>query len=69
MLRVLTAHPGEILDRDRLSLLAYGRERDPRDRGVDTRIMRIRRLIEADSAQPQILTNIRGAGYLFNPGA
>jgi two-component system phosphate regulon response regulator OmpR len=69
LLRAFTRHPGEILDRDRLTRLAYDRERDPRDRSVDTRIMRIRRLIEADPARPRIITNLRGAGYLFDPDA
>lgn len=69
LLRALAAHPRTVLDRDRLTRLAYGRDRDPRDRGIDSRVMRIRRLIEVDPARPRILTNIRGAGYRFDPDA
>lgn len=69
LLRAMARHKGEILDRDRLTRLAYGRERDPRDRSIDSRIMRIRRLIEADTRRPRVLISIRGAGYRFEPSA
>ena len=68
LLRALARCPGQILDRDRLTRLAYGRERDRRDRGIDSRISHLRRLIEADPAQPRFLRTVRGAGYLFEPG-
>ncbi len=67
LLRAFAAHPRTVLDRDRLTRLAYGRDRDPRDRSIDSRIMRIRRLIEADPAHPRIITSVRGAGYRFDP--
>ncbi|HMR32641.1 MAG TPA: response regulator transcription factor [Geminicoccaceae bacterium] len=67
LLRVLARHSGEVLDRDRLTRLAYGRERDPRDRSIDSRVMRIRRLIEADAKRPKALTSIRGGGYRLEP--
>lgn len=67
LLRVLARHSGEVLDRDRLTRLAYGRERDPRDRSIDSRVMRIRRLIEADAKRPRALTSVRGGGYRLEP--
>ena len=35
-------------------------------RAVDIRIMRLRKKIEADPANPQFLRTVRGEGYIFS---
>jgi DNA-binding response OmpR family regulator len=55
--RVLTRD--QLLERSRLhSLEVY-------DRSIDVTILRLRRKIEADPANPVLLTTERGAGYAF----
>jgi two-component system OmpR family response regulator len=36
------------------------------DRSIDVQILRLRRKIEADPAQPQFIKTERGAGYFFD---
>ena len=38
-------------------------------RAVDSAIWRLRQMIEADPAQPQVLQTVRGYGYVFSPDA
>jgi two-component system phosphate regulon response regulator OmpR len=38
------------------------------DRSIDLRILRLRRKIEANPANPQILKTVRSVGYVFTPG-
>jgi two-component system phosphate regulon response regulator OmpR len=47
--------------------LLKGYERDPFDRTIDNRVVRLRRRIEPDPAHPVYLRTVRGEGYLFNP--
>lgn len=63
MLRAFLDHPREVLDRDRLLDLVQGREAQLFDRAVDNQISRLRRKIEEDSRNPQIIITVRGGGY------
>jgi len=67
LLRAFAENPGRPLSRDRLLDLAHGKEMEPFDRSIDTRIARIRQKIEVDPAKPDCLKTVRGAGYLYNP--
>jgi DNA-binding response OmpR family regulator len=67
LLRAFAENPGRPLSRDRLLDLAHGKEMEPFDRSIDTRIARIRQKIEIDPAKPDCLKTVRGAGYLYNP--
>ena len=67
LLRAFAENPGRPISRDRLLDLAHGKEMEPFDRSIDTRIARIRRKIEADPAKPDCIKTVRGAGYLYNP--
>lgn len=67
LLAVFVKHPGRVLSRDTLIDLLKGYDRDPFDRSVDSRVTRLRRKIEADSASPLYIRTVRGEGYLFNP--
>ncbi|MBF0400065.1 MAG: response regulator [Magnetococcales bacterium] len=60
-------HPQKVLSRDQLLDLARGRTADNFDRSMDTQVMRLRRKIEADPKDPQIIKTVWGGGYMFTP--
>jgi two-component system, OmpR family, phosphate regulon response regulator OmpR len=68
LLRTFAQHPDRVLSRDQLLELAHNRSADAFDRSIDLRVMRIRRKLETDPDQPQVLKTVRGAGYLFVSG-
>ncbi|MBX7494828.1 response regulator [Qipengyuania sp. 6B39] len=63
MLRAFCDHPRQVLDRDRLLDLVQGREAQLFDRAVDNQVSRLRRKIEVDSRNPQLIQTVRGGGY------
>jgi DNA-binding response OmpR family regulator len=65
LLRLLIEHPNRVLSRDDLMSWMHGRDAGPYDRAIDVQIGRLRRKIEADAAEPQLIKSVRGAGYLF----
>jgi len=69
MLRVLVTHPHQAMSRDRLSLLARGKEHGVFDRAVDVQIARLRRLVEPEPARPRYIQTVWGHGYVFVPDA
>ncbi len=69
VLKVLVQHPRAPLSRDKLMELARGREYEVFDRAIDVQISRLRKIIEADPAQPRHIQTVWGFGYLFVPEA
>jgi DNA-binding response OmpR family regulator len=67
MLKVFVTHPHESLSRERLSMLARGKEHDVFDRAVDVQVSRLRKLVEADPARPRYIQTVWGRGYVFVP--
>jgi len=67
LLAALAAQPGRPLGRARLLELAHGRDHDATERSVDIRVLRLRRLIEADPAAPRYIQTVWGVGYVFAP--
>jgi two-component system phosphate regulon response regulator OmpR len=69
LLQALAMNPNRPMARDRLIELARGREREHEvtDRSIDVQVMRLRRLIEADPAQPRHIRTVWGVGYVFLP--
>jgi DNA-binding response OmpR family regulator len=65
LLRVLLDRPNRVLSRDDLVSLLHGREAGPYDRAVDVQVGRLRRKIEADPANPEIIKSVRGVGYVL----
>ena len=49
--------------------IARGREHGAYDRSMDVQISRLRRMIEADSAEPRFIQTVWGFGYVFIPDA
>jgi two-component system phosphate regulon response regulator OmpR len=69
LLRVFVQNPNRVLSRDRLLDLAHSREMEAFDRSIDTRVARLRQKVEVDPGVPQAIKTLRGAGYIFVPGA
>lgn len=67
LLRVLAQQPRRPLGRDRLIALAYGPDHEATDRSIDVQVMRLRKLIEADPAQPRHIRTVWSVGYVFIP--
>jgi DNA-binding response OmpR family regulator len=67
LLRVLVERPNRVVSRDDLVTLLKGFDRDPFDRSIDIRVVRLRRKIETNPSEPAYVRTIRGEGYLFNP--
>ena len=65
LLVVLARHPGRVLSRDFLLEQTRGREAGPFDRTIDVQVGRLRKKIEANPEDPQIIKSVRGAGYIL----
>ena len=67
LLQVFVGAAGRVLSRDQLIGQLHGRDAGPFDRSIDVQVGRLRRKIERDAAQPELIKSVRGAGYLFTP--
>jgi two-component system OmpR family response regulator len=65
LLSALVEHAGRVLSRDFLLEETRGREAAPFDRTIDVQIGRLRKKLEADVDDPQIIKSVRGAGYIL----
>jgi DNA-binding response OmpR family regulator len=65
LLVVMLGAPSRILSRDQLLDLSRLHNDEVYNRSVDVQIMRLRRKIEKDPAEPRYIRTERGAGYLF----
>ncbi|MEZ5734346.1 MAG: response regulator [Novosphingobium sp.] len=65
LLAAFVEHPRQVLDRDRLLDMVQGREAHLFDRAVDNQVSRLRRKIEADSRNPQLIQTVWGGGYML----
>jgi two-component system OmpR family response regulator len=67
LLHVFARHPGRVLSRDFLLEQTRGREAGPFDRTIDVQVGRLRKKLDDNADEPQIIKAVRGAGYLFVP--
>ena len=67
LLKVLVSHPRQPLAREKLMLLARGRDHDVFDRAIDVQVSRLRKLIEVDPSAPRYIQTVWGFGYVFVP--
>ena len=65
LLCALAEHAGRVLSRDFLLEHTRGREAGPFDRTIDVQVGRLRKKLEADVDDPQIIKSVRGAGYIL----
>lgn len=66
LLAAFLSAPQRVLTRDQLLELSRMHNAEVYDRSIDVQILRLRRKVEADPANPQFITTERGAGYLFD---
>ena len=67
LLCAFAQHPGRVLSRDFLLEQTRGREAAPFDRTIDVQVGRLRKKLELDAEDPQIIKSVRGAGYILVP--
>lgn len=65
LLRALVQHRGQVLSRDQLLDLVWGRDYYGDPRTVDVHIHWLREKLEADPAKPDLILTVRGSGYKF----
>lgn len=65
LLMALLRAPHRVLSREQLLDEGRRESTQPFDRSIDVRISRLRKRIEVDPKNPQLIKSIYGAGYLF----
>ena len=65
LLRYFLAHEGETLDRLRILGDVWGPNESPTTRTIDTHVLKLRKKIEIDPAEPRHLLTVHGVGYRF----
>lgn len=63
VLKRLLHRPGDIVTRDELVHALRGRENRPFERTIDNIVVRLRRKLESDPANPKWIKTVWGAGY------
>ncbi|WP_404712838.1 response regulator [Sphingomonas sp. MMS24-J13] len=66
LLHALVTHPRRVLSRDQLLDLAQGRELAAFERSIDNQISRLRRKVESDPSDPQLIKTVWGGGYMLS---
>ena len=59
-------NPNKVINRDELMLVVWGYNSDVNTRTLDMHIVRLRKKIEVNPDNPQLLQTVRGVGYRFN---
>ena len=65
LLVVLLERSNRVLTRDMLMDLLRGRQAGPFDRAIDVAVSRLRRKLEDDGRNPQLIKTVRGGGYVL----
>jgi two-component system, OmpR family, alkaline phosphatase synthesis response regulator PhoP len=65
VLRLLASRVGKAVSRDEILDRAWSADEFPTSRTVDNFIVRLRRLVEPQADEPQVIRSIRGVGYLL----
>jgi two-component system, OmpR family, alkaline phosphatase synthesis response regulator PhoP len=69
LLAVLAQNPGAVFSREQLLERIHGVAYDGFDRSVDSHIKNLRRKIEVDPLNPELILTVYGIGYRFAEGA
>jgi len=69
LLRFLVQHPMRVYNREQLLDKVWGRDTFFEPRTVDVHVRRLRKHIERDDANPELILTVRSVGYRFNPDA
>jgi two-component system alkaline phosphatase synthesis response regulator PhoP len=65
LLQALAEHPGRVLSREQLLRQVWGHDFYGEDRVVDVHLGHIRKKIERNPGQPELIVTVRGVGYRF----
>jgi len=63
LLLAFVTHPRRVLSRDQLLDLSQGRELAAFERSIDNTVSRLRKKLEADARDPQLIKTVWGGGY------
>jgi DNA-binding response OmpR family regulator len=66
ILELLFRHRGEVLDRNTIFNHCWGRDYLPNSRTLDQHISQLRKRIESDPKDPQLIRTVHGVGYRFD---
>ena len=66
LLRLLHQHRGEALDRSTIFDQVWGEEYFPNSRTLDQHVSRLRKRIEAEPNQPELIRTVHGVGYRYD---
>ena len=67
LLLAFVERPQRVLSRELLLDITSDRDATPFDRSIDVQVGRLRKKLEADPKDPQIIITVRGGGYQFVP--
>jgi DNA-binding response OmpR family regulator len=67
LIKVFVQHPRQPLAREKLMLLARGRDHEVFDRAIDVQVSRLRKLVEPDPAAPRYIQTVWGFGSVYVP--
>jgi two-component system OmpR family response regulator/two-component system phosphate regulon response regulator OmpR len=67
LVKVLLQHPRQPLAREKLMMLARGRDHEVFDRAIDVQVSRLRKLVEPDPSSPRYIQTVWGFGYVYVP--
>ncbi|MBV8912392.1 MAG: response regulator transcription factor [Acetobacteraceae bacterium] len=65
LLAAMVERANQVLTRDMLMELLRGRQAGPFDRAIDVAVSRLRRKLERDGRDPQLIKTVRGGGYVL----
>jgi len=65
LLRLLIENKGKVVSRDEMLNHAWSEDEYPTPRTVDNFMMRLRRLVELNPEDPQVIKSVRGVGYFL----
>jgi DNA-binding response OmpR family regulator len=65
ILQLLHHNRGKVVDRDTIFNVCWGRDYLPSSRTLDQHISKLRKLIEADVKNPEIIATVHGVGYRY----
>ena len=65
LLEVLASNPGRAWTRTDLAERAFGHEYEALDRTIDAHVMNLRRKLERDRGNPELIQTVFGVGYRF----
>jgi two-component system alkaline phosphatase synthesis response regulator PhoP len=69
LLRFFVRSPNRVFDRLQILDLVWGHDTHVEPRTVDVHVRRLRKRIERDDANPELILTVRGVGYKFNDRA